>query len=150
MPRFALIAATSFIALAGCNYTLYHQAGKSFAERDADVTRCDVIALRKAPVETQILFTPPRQEERTICDDDGNCITETYWTKPEPYTVDPNKELRERVAMQCMLDKGYQQISLPSCDDGKTLSVPTKMTNIGPNSCAVRLKGGAVRIAQPG
>ena len=150
MPRFALIAATSFIALAGCNYTLYHQAGKSFAERDADVTRCDVIALRKAPVETQILFTPPRQEERTICDDDGNCITETYWTKPEPYTVDPNKELRERVAMQCMLDKGYQQISLPSCDDGQTLSVPTKMTNIGPNSCAVRLKGGAVRIAQPG
>lgn len=150
MPRFALIAATSFIALAGCNYTLYHQAGKSFAERDADVTRCDVIALRKAPVETQILFTQPRQEERTICDDDGNCITETYWTKPEPYTVDPNKELRERVAMQCMLDKGYQQISLPSCDDGQTLSVPTKMTNIGPNSCAVRLKGGAVRIAQPG
>ena len=150
MPRFALIAATSFIALAGCNYTLYHQAGKSFAERDADVTRCDIIALRKAPVETQILFTPPRQEERTICDDDGNCITETYWTKPEPYTVDPNKELRERVAMQCMLDKGYQQISLPSCDDGQTLSVPTKMTNIGPNSCAVRLKGGAVRIAQPG
>lgn len=150
MQRFALIAASSFIALAGCNYTLYHQVGKSFAERDADVTRCDVIALREAPVETQILFTPPRQEQRTICDDAGNCITETYWTKPEPYTVDPNEELRDRVALQCMLDKGYQQISLPSCEDGQALSVPAKMTNITRNSCVVRVKGGALRIANPG
>lgn len=149
MQRFALFSIMT-LALSGCNYTIYHQAGKSFAERDQDILACEVEALAKAPVANQIRYSAPERAERQICDDADNCITEVYWTEPVPFEVDVNEDLRARVTQQCMITKGYQQVELPTCDSGQTYSVPAQMTSLGPNACLVRIKGGSFHIANPG
>lgn len=147
MQRFALVALCG-VLLSGCNYTVYHQAGKSVQDRDRDITNCDVQALRDAPVQTQIRYTAPQPRERKICDDKGNCLTETYWTRPEPYTVDINEDLRSRVKAQCIMDQGYSQVSLPMCDNGTSVSVPVTMTGISAKSCVVRVNG-KLQVGEP-
>lgn len=149
MQRFVWLALCGAL-LSGCNYTLYHQAGKTIEDRERDLVRCDVRALKQAPVATEIRYTAPVQRERKICIDQKKketCVTEHYWTKPEPYTVDVNQELRSRVKEQCMHDKGYHEVSLPRCERGQAVALSARMPGLGPQSCVIRTQSGALQVA---
>lgn len=145
MQRFAWLALCGAV-LSGCNYTVYHQPGKTIEDRDRDLLRCDVRALKQAPVATELRYQAPVLRERKICDNNGNCITDTYWSDPEPYTVDVNEPLRARIKKQCILDKGYTEVSLPKCETGDSVSIPARMGQLGAQSCLVRDQRGTLRI----
>ena len=56
------------LALCGClPVSTYYAEGVSFAQLDRDNTRCDVAALRDAPVATQTRQHPPRYIPRQVC-----------------------------------------------------------------------------------
>ncbi|MCG7492187.1 hypothetical protein [Thalassobius sp. Cn5-15] len=148
MQRFAWLALCGAV-LSGCNYTVYHQPGKTIEDRDRDLVRCEVRALREAPVATEIRYHPPVKRERKICDHKDRCITDHYWTDPEPYTVDVNERLRVRVKEQCMLNKGYNEVTLPRCERGQPVAVPARMTGIAPNACIYRGQSGKSQVATP-
>lgn len=149
MQRFAWLALCGAV-LSGCNYTVYHQPGKTIQDRERALVHCDVKALKEAPVASEIRYTAPQLEERKICDNKGNCIIDTYWSTPDPYTVDVNETLRHRIKEQCMIQRGYDKVSLPKCENGSAVSIPARMGKLGPQSCVVRSQGGTLRISDTG
>ena len=142
------------VLLAACApLRIYHKPGVPVARWQADTTRCEVQALRDAPVATQIrqeppVFVPPRQ----ICDKSGNCRTAGgYWIPGDIYTVDVNAGLRQRVETLCMAERGYSPVEIPRCPDGLTVrGRTTVLPELTENSCFVRFDDGGIAIVNRG
>ena len=133
----------------------YYAEGVSFATLERDNTRCDVAALRDAPVANVVRQGPPRFIRRQKCDSNGHCRSSGgYWVPGEVYTVDVNAALRARVKGQCMADRGYQPVELPACPPGVADAAPpgpsAVLPRLTPQSCAIRREGGGFRIVNQG
>lgn len=133
----------------------YYAEGVSFATLERDNTRCDVLALRDAPVATVVRRDPPRFVRRRHCDSSGQCVYRGgIWVPGEVYTVDVNADLRARVKGQCMADRGYRPVQIPTCPSGVADAAPPGRTTILPtlneNSCVIRNQDGSFQIVTRG
>lgn len=150
--RFPLIPLLAFCALMSCApVEMYYQPGVSVAKLVDDELTCDVSALRDAPVtkvrqQAAPVFIPPRR----YCDSNGHCWTEGgYWEPGMVYTVDVNRNLRARLAQNCMAKRGYTQVSLPQCDPGVSAPGPTQvLPRLTESTCALRNRDGSLSIVQ--
>jgi len=142
--------------LAGClPVRTFYAEGASFAALERDNTRCDVAALRDAPVATQVHQAPPRFVRRRSCNAAGHCKYHGgYWVPGDVYTVDVNADLRRRVKNQCMADRGYRPVEIPACPSGVANAAPagpsSTLPRLSENSCAIRTEGGGFRIVNQG
>lgn len=69
------------LVLTGClPVTTYYAEGVSAAQLERDRTRCDVQALREAPVANQTRQSAPRYVPRRVCNAAGQCYDRGgYW-----------------------------------------------------------------------
>jgi len=145
----------ALLVLSGClPVSTYYAEGVSLAQLERDNTRCDVQALRAAPVANQTRQGAPRYVPRRVCDAAGNCYDRGgYWVPGEIYTVDVNAGLRTRVKALCMGDRGYRPVELPACPQAVARAAPPGpspvLPRLNPNSCAIRTDGG-IRIVTRG
>jgi hypothetical protein len=141
------------MALSACvPLSIYYRDGVSVAKMEKDTTECQVKALRDVPVSTQIrrgapIFYPGRR----ICDSSGKCYYEAGYYAPGPiYSVDPNEGLRASVESQCMADRGYTPVSIPTCPNNISKTAPagvtTQLPRLTPSSCVIRNSGGSWQI----
>lgn len=154
-PLVRLLVAGMF--LASCApMSIYYRPGVPVSQMQADTTRCEVRALREAPVATQIRQRPPVYvAARRVCDAAGNCWTRPgYWIEGDVYTVDVNRGLRARVLDLCMAEKGYQPVSLPPCPASVRAGAPeratTRLPRLTEDACVIRYDDGSWQIVTPG
>ena len=132
----------------------FYAEGVSFAALERDETRCDVAALKDAPVATVVRQGPPRYVRTRHCSD-GHC---TYsggiWVPGDVYSVDVNADLRARVKAQCMAGKGYRPVEIPACPGNVAQAAPPGRTTAFPTlnetSCVIRNKDGSIQIVNRG
>jgi hypothetical protein len=142
------------LVLTGClPVTTYYAEGVSTAQLERDRTRCDVQALREAPVANQTQQSAPSYVPRRVCNAAGQCYDRGgYWIPGEFYTVDVNASLRSRIKDLCMTDRGYQSIELPACPQGVAQAAPpgpsTVLPRLNDQSCAIRTDGGLRIVTQ--
>jgi len=141
------------LALAACApMSIYYRPGVPVQRMQDDTTRCEVRALREAPVATQIRHTPPVYVPgRQVCDAAGNCwMRPGYWVDGDIYTVDVNAGLRARAKDLCMAEKGYSPVSLPPCPPEVKQATPPGVTTVLPrltqNACVIRNRDGSWQI----
>lgn len=144
------------LALAACSgpLLLYYRPGVSVTRMQSDQTRCEVAALRDAPVASQIRQSPPVYfPGRQVCSSSGCYYTQGYWLPGRTYTVDVNADLRRRVEQQCMAGKGYQPVSVPLCREAVKSQVSPRQTRTLPTlsetACAIRYEDGSWQIVNP-
>ncbi|MFL4471036.1 hypothetical protein ACERZ8_14515 [Tateyamaria armeniaca] len=118
--------AFALLSLSGClPVSTYYAEGVSAAQLMRDDTRCDVQALREAPVANQTRQGAPRFVPHRVCDAAGQCYNRGgYWVPGDIYTVDVNADLRKRVKALCMADRGYRPVELPACRQGVAQAAP--------------------------
>jgi hypothetical protein len=149
-----IVSVSILVVLGACATPLeiYYKPGASVSRMQTDTTRCDVAALRDAPVANQV-----RQEPGYFipgvrrCNGAGQCWTEGgYWRQGRVYTVDVNAPLRQRVTDQCMGAKGYQRTKVPACSQSVIDAAPPMATQtlprLTPNSCVIKNEGGSWQI----
>lgn len=147
--------AIAILILPGClPVSTFYAEGVSAAQLERDTTRCDVQALRDAPVANQTRQSAPRYVPRRVCGPAGNCYDRGgYWIPGEVYTVDVNADLRKRVKAMCMADRGYTPVELPACPRSVAEAAPAGpspvLPRLNPNSCAIRTDGG-LRVVTKG
>lgn len=141
------------LILAGCApMSIYYRTGTPVARMQADTTRCEVRALREAPVATQIRQYPPTYVPGArVCNARGDCWTRPgYWIDGPLYTVDVNARLRARVEQLCMAEKGYRPVDLPLCPAEVRQSTPPGVTTVlpplTPEACVIRNSDGSWQI----
>ncbi|MBK0327063.1 hypothetical protein I5535_07130 [Rhodobacteraceae bacterium F11138] len=126
--------------------SIYYRPGVEVSRLESDTTRCQVIALRDAPVANQIRQSPPMY--MPYYGYGGG-----YWAGGGIYSVDVNAELRARVLNMCMAEKGYQPVNVPRCSDAVARQVPFDPTQTLPslsrNSCAIPYRDGTWQIVTP-
>ncbi|MEL7100045.1 MAG: hypothetical protein AAGM84_14565 [Pseudomonadota bacterium] len=144
-------------ALSACvPVSTYYREGASVAFLERTQTACEVAALRDAPVATVTRQGPPRYiPGPRVCDAAGKCFTRAGYYVPGPvYTVDVNKDLRERVEQQCMADKGFVPVSIPACPPGianaVTPGATKRLPKLRPEACAIRNSDGSFQIVNRG
>lgn len=144
------------LILSGCGpLSIYYREGVSVSRMQSETTACQVKALRDAPVATQVRQSPPIYfPGRTVCNSAGQCYTTPGWWEPgNVYTVDPNAGLRGRVEQQCMADKGYAPVQLPTCSQNVAAQVQpvksAKLPALGPKSCVVKFEDGSIQVVTP-
>ena len=158
-PRAALPVALA-LALAlvsGCDTGLryYHRDGAAVSRMQTDTTQCEVEALAKAPVASQLRQDPPIYfPGATRCNASGQCwASPGYWAPGRVYSVDVNADLRGRVMDMCMAERGYQPVSLPACPEPVRRAAPARQTTVLPslaaNSCVIRYEGGGWQVVTP-
>ena len=154
--RYAVLLTLPIVLGACVPLSIYYKPGASVSRLERDTTQCQVDALSKAPVASQIRQEPPTYvPERKICDAAGNCtIRPGFWKDGQIYTVDVNQGLRGRVEEQCMADRGYQPVSIPACPSSVSQAVPAAATRtlpqLSPSSCAIRNRDGSWQIVNRG
>jgi hypothetical protein len=134
--------------------SIYHRAGAPVAQLERTQLRCEVAALRDAPVATETrrtpaVYIPPRR----ICDASGACETRGgYWEPGTLYTVDVNKGLRQRLEGACMADSGFRPVQIDRCPAGLADAAPVRPTEILPTltaqSCAIVYPDGRWQIVE--
>lgn len=139
--KFALFAALALAGLIGCDaaplstyehfkagkpwMNFAYKTGSTFQSLNQDITNCKVEAVQRVPQQQVVRTTPSyttntqtfcnRIGTQTICNTSGgNTIG------GQVYSVDANSELREQVYHQCMANKNYRYVNLPSCPEGIT------------------------------
>ncbi|TDE38360.1 hypothetical protein [Antarcticimicrobium sediminis] len=132
--------------------SLYYRPGVSVARMQTDTTRCEVRALKQAPVATQIRQYPPTFVPGVRhCNAKGECWTRPgHWVDGAIYSVDVNSGLRARVMQLCMSEKGYDPVSLPICPVEVRKATPPGVTTVLPrlskNACVIRNQDGSWQI----
>lgn len=143
------------LALGACGpLTLYYRPGVSVSRMQTDTTRCEVAALKDAPVANQIRQRPPIYfPGQQYCGPKGCVYRPGYWVDGGYYTVDVNRDLRSRVLDLCMAEKGYQPVSVPRCSPAVTAAAPQIPTRTLPalaeNSCSIQYDDGTWQIVTP-
>lgn len=152
-PRFFPLMALLLSACAPL--TIYHKPGIPVSRMQSDQTACEVSALKDAPVAPLIRQYPPiYYPGHRVCNASGTCwTTPGYWEDGGFYTVDANKDLRNRVLSECMARKGYRPVTIPSCSPAVKSAAPIRQTTVlprlTPQSCAIRRNGGGWQIVTP-
>lgn len=136
--------------------TLIWREGVDFSTRQNDYTNCEVASLQQVPraiatAQTPIVRTPQTtfSPATTRCYGAGNMVNCT--TTPaivsggqvsggQIYSYDANGDLRQRVLEQCMINKGYQLVTLPPCtkleaESGHVISQAAPLPNAKSASC---------------
>lgn len=151
--RLRLSIPLAFLALTACDTSLstYYQSGVSVSRMQTDTTRCEVQALKEAPVANQVRQRPPIYFPGSQYCGPGGCYYRPgYWVDGGIYTVDVNADLRGRVQDLCMAQKGYQPVNLPACSVSVAAAAPPRATTTLPrlteNSCVVRYDDGSWQI----
>ena len=156
MLRLPLFVA--LVALSACApVSLYYKEGAAVSRQKSDLLSCEVDALAKAPVATQIRQAPPYYiPSRRYCRPDGSCYHRGgYFAGGELYSVDVNARLRRDLRIQCMDQRGYRPVELPRCANGTQGTVATgtdgsvRMPPIGPDSCVSKDTAGEWQIITP-
>ena len=149
--RPVILLALALGAAACAPVELWYRPGVTQTRADRDLTDCEVAALAKVPVSTQIrrspsYYLPPRR----VCDTKGNCVLRPgRFVRGNVYSYDANAGLRQRVVAQCMADRGYRPVAVRRCEAGE---VPARLRGDavlpvpGPEACAVRTRGGWVLV----
>lgn len=143
------------LALAACGpLTLYYRPGVSVTRMQTDTTRCEVSALKDAPVANKIRQRPPIYfPGAQYCTGAGCYYRPGYWVDGGYYTVDVNRDLRNRVMDLCMAQKGYQPASVPRCSPAVVSAAPQAQTRTLPtlaeNSCSILYDDGSWQIVTP-
>jgi hypothetical protein len=142
--------------LAGCatGMSTYYAPGVSVSRMQTDTTRCEVQALKDAPVANQIRQNPPIFFPGSqYCNAAGCYYRPGYWVDGGIYTVDVNRNLRARVLDLCMAQKGYAPVSLPRCSGAVAAAAPRAQTQTLPAlteaSCVIRYDDGSWQIVNP-
>lgn len=120
---------------------IYYRPGASVAKLSADNIDCEVKALAAAPVALERIQDPPQYVgPRKECDAAGNCVYEPgYWDPGHVFTVDVNRDLRQRVERQCMATRGYAPVSIPQCPAGITVQGRQQvLPKLSDKSCVIR------------
>ncbi|SEJ64006.1 hypothetical protein SAMN05421762_2010 [Pseudooceanicola nitratireducens] len=123
-------------------HSIYWKSGKTYQQRQNDFTNCEVEAVRKVPVAQAVGVTPVYHTPAYTTPIQTSCYGTGYYASctstggqvyggqtygGDVYTYDANSDLRDRVAMQCMSNRGYQKITVPVCDaEQKKLAVSAK------------------------
>ncbi len=134
---------------------LFYKPGVSVDRMRNDTTNCEVKALNDAPVAQEIRQRPPVfVPGYPICNGYGHCWYRSgYWADGGVYSVDVNKDLRNRVLEQCMGDLGYAPVSIPQCSANVRNQVAPKETTTLPTlsatSCYVKNADGTYQIVSP-
>ena len=154
MKHIALMAGAAFTLAACAPLSIYYRPGVSVSRMQTDQTRCQVGALRDAPVANQIRQRPPIYfPGGQYCNASGCYYRPGYWVDGGYYTVDVNAGLRGQVETQCMASKGYQPITVQLCDPGiKSQVVPMQtrtLPTLSEQSCSIRYDDGSWQIVTP-
>ena len=151
------ITAAMLIGLGACApLNTYYKAGADVTAVQRQTTACEVDALAKVPVSSQIRRAPPRfVPPREICNSAGRCrVIPGFYEPGAIYTVDPNIDLRNRVEAQCMADKGFTPVSIPACPSSIAQVAPRQATTTLPplndKSCVIRNDDGSFQIVTQG
>jgi hypothetical protein len=98
-----------------------YKPGSTGEQRLTALTDCETQALSKVPRAIATGMTPAYTTPSNVqCYGTGAYVScqqyggQTYGGNV--YSYDANQELRDRVTLQCLAQKGYQVISLPTCD----------------------------------
>jgi hypothetical protein len=131
---------------------VFYKPGATVTRMQTDETNCEVKALKDVPISEQIRQRPPiYYPGSSICNGSGNCwYRPGYWVDGGIYSVDVNKDLRNRVLTQCMANKGYSPVSIPLCSAGVKASAPNSTTTTLPSltesSCYIKNEDGGFQI----
>lgn len=143
------------LAVSACSpLSIYYRPGAEVSRMQDDATRCEIIALRDAPVANQVRQGPPiYYPGGPYCGGAGCYYGPGYWGGGALYTVDVNTNLRRRVMDMCMAEKGYQPVSLPRCSGSVARQVPYTPSQTLPaltgESCAIPYQNGRWQIVTP-
>lgn len=98
-----------------------YKPGSTGEQRTSALTDCEIQALTKVPRAIATGMTPAYTSPSNVqCYGSGAYVScqeyggQTYGG--DIYSYDANQELRDRVTLQCLQQKGFQVISLPTCD----------------------------------
>lgn len=149
----------SYLLLAACGpVTVYHKQASSVSRLKTDLLSCQVDALAKAPVATQVRQRPPYYvPSRRYCRSDGECYSRGGFFAPgEIYSVDVNARLRDDLEEQCMSRSGYRAVALPRCTaaaspatSADTANTAQKLPVLSETSCVARDATGDWQIITP-
>lgn len=154
-----IVRATAFLGLAtlvgACDNSLdtYYREGGAVSRLETDLLSCETSALKDAPVATEVRQRAPIYiPGPSYCTSPGYCHRGGYWADGGIYTVDVNKDLRTRIADQCMEQRGYTRVSIPRCSPGVSAQLPeqatTVMPKLTPGSCVSRNSDGTYQLVQ--
>ncbi len=134
--------------------SLYYRPGVEVSRMQSDATRCEVAALKDAPIANEVRQHPPVYMPGTRYCGGGGCYHGPgYWVGGGVYTVDVNRDLRRRVQNMCMAEKGYEPVRLPRCPASVARQVPAAATRTLPplsqSSCAISNRDGSWQIVTP-
>ena len=167
MNAFRTVCALALAVLCGCDagpQTQVWKTGVTPAQRQADVTACDVVAANQVPAAMAVAQTPTYTTPAyTSCYGSGfgygygyssqaNCTTtggQVYGG--QTYSYDANAGLRERVSAQCLAQKGYAGITFASCtaDDLKgAMALPLGAPMPRPEAVLCIASGGQIVLRQ--
>ena len=134
------------LSLSACSETFYYKTGGNMRAADSAEYKCEVSSLEKAPVAHMRKWTEKCSWEE-VCDKDDDC-DEVYVCERESEIVDANEELRDRLMVVCMEDRGYTRVSLPECSNAVRKAVTPRPTVTMPplteNTCYIRYNDGSI------
>lgn len=120
MKRLAIVCS---IVLSGCEVPpseYIFKPNATVAQKDKDDFNCDLRAAQAVPSNMQVGITPTYTTPLTTSCYGGsnsvNCTTtggQVYGG--DVYSYDANSSLRSEYWAQCMIDKGYSGVDLPTC-----------------------------------
>lgn len=108
--------------------------GATVSQRDIDFTDCEVAAVNKVPPSMKVATTPSYTTPVTVTPTHTNCYGYGYSVScynyggtvyggqtygGEVYSYDANQDLRDRVLLQCMAQKGWEPVGVRRCTDAE-------------------------------
>ena len=107
LPFIAAGAAALLIVAACGPLPAYYKQGASVSRLEADTLSCETSALQQAPVANEIRQHPPVFYPGHRYCSGGDCYYRPgYWADGGIYSVDVNKQLRQRLETSCMASNG--------------------------------------------
>ncbi|SDX63437.1 hypothetical protein [Roseicitreum antarcticum] len=126
-----------------------YRADTTLAQHDRDSLQCEVEATQRIVPNIQtrrtpVIYTPVQTTCQQIGTQTQCTTTGGEWQGGDAYSVDVNEDLRGEVQVQCMRDRGYQIVPLPSCpsravtDEARTRLTDRLFAPV-PDACAVQI-----------
>lgn len=133
-----MVTGLMLLSLIGCTeFSTMYQPGKTKTERNVDQAQCNRFATDTNPPHIVTDWVP-------IFDSEGRYRGQ----RPESYDI--NEGRRHTAARNCMLEKGYQRVTIPYCKDeqiaGRSFAPIEVAPQITPNICGIRTDNGRVLI----
>ena len=142
------------LALCGCETkTVSYQAGTSFVQAERDAIDCEVQALQRLPATATSDWVTVQEPDTVKCDSKGQCEVISGGRTRKRMDVDTNAARRDAAQTRCLADRGYREISLPTCPLSVYQSLPPTLTGVMPpltaNTCYVDRRNVGIQIFNP-